>query len=441
MRWLLAAALAAAVLRGANPSSTVVFDYGKHGQDWATGKCGSRIRQSPIDVPGDILNEPANGQLPLRYQAESKFLVVNNGHCIHVDMEDQGLGGLTFENAWFNILAANLHAPGEHTLSGARPGLELHLVHKRYDSDALAVLAVSFEGVPDTRPPPPAPPASNGTNGTNGSNATAAPVIAYTPPDPLAPGYTNLLEVFTERATPDIDRDVMVVVPWDMNALVAGTYVSYDGSLTAPPCSENVRWFVRQHPIKASAEQVKRLTEASMKMSPQGNWRAVLPVQGRPLSVVQTIATEPALTAQGPVASPAAGNTLAEDAAMQWGFDATSQAMAHLAHIKNLDQRLRSAADAHALGLQPEKPSHLVPECSGPDCAPAADKPLYSQSAIANGLAQSINKAVDDSVKNLVARIHPGRAAQEEGALLRGHLAAGDAAGKAVLQAAGVVGA
>jgi len=428
--WVLLAVTATAVLRGGEPEAadtTVVFDYGKHGQDWVLGKCGSRARQSPIDVPGNFLAEPPavgqKGVLPVRYQVETEFLVANNGHCIHVDVEDEGLGGLTFENAWYNLLAVNLHAPGEHTLAGGRPQLELHLVHKRYDSDALAIIAVPFEPVPG-------PPAA-----TNATNATAGSV--YVRPDPTMPGYTNLLEVFMERPPPDVDGAVAVVADLDLNAMVRGNFVSYDGSLTAPPCSENVRWFVRQAPLSASAEQVDRLLAATLKMNPQGNWRVALPLGDRALTVVSTTPTEPALTAKGPVASPADGTTLSERAAMQWGYDAVSQSMAHLAHLKNLDQRLRKAADAHAVGLQPPQPVIKAP--AGAQGGP--DGPLYYPSAVAKGLSQALSKAMDESIKSLQGRIHPGTAAQTAVAGLRGHLNSADASGRATLQAENVGGA
>ena len=36
-------------------------------------------------------------------------------------------------------------------------------------------------------------------------------------------------------------------------------YYRYEGSLTTPPCSEGVRWFVLKHPVTASAAQISRL--------------------------------------------------------------------------------------------------------------------------------------------------------------------------------------
>jgi len=424
------AVLAAAILRGRQPELEF-FNYGKHGQDWVGGACASRSRQSPIDLPAKVLTQLPLEELYLRYQSEKEFMLVNNGHCITADVENEGLGGLTFENGWYNLLAVNLHAKGEHTFAGHRPALELHLVHKKYDSDALVVVAVPFE--PVAAPPPPAPKAGNGTGGNATGNASAAPVPEYVRPDKSAPGYTPVLEVFHERAPPGVDEQVRVLKSWDINALVEGTYVSYDGSLTAPPCSENVRWYVRQTPLKASAEQVDVLSSATYRMNPQGNWRATFPLADRPLKVAKTVKSEPRLNVTKKAQGPRDGTTLSEREALAWGVDAVEQAMSHLGHLKNLDQRLRGAADASAQGLQPTPPAATVPFVPG---AQGAD-PLYYPSAVAKGIATSLRKAMDESVKDLASRMYP----KEAGETMQGMkttLNNGMAVGNAKLAAEGI---
>lgn len=408
---------AQAGLRGALPD-LVRFDYGQHGQDWVQGQCASRNRQSPIDVPRAVLAELSSGTLPVRYQAESEFLLVNNGHVIHVDMESEGLGGLTFENVWFNLLAVNLHAEGEHTYGGERPPVELHLVHKRWDSDALAVLAIPFEPVE--------PPVTNMTNATD-----AIPLLPdpYVPPDPAGLGYNALLEVFTS-AVPGVGEEASVAVPWDLNALVAGAYISYDGSLTAPPCSENVRWFVRQQPLQASMEQVEILRAATYRMNPQGNWRTPFPLGDRKLTIVQTVADEPALTAPGKVAGPSSAMTRPEKAALDWVADAAKQAMHSLQHMKNLDQRLRKAAVAHSDAQQAALPGWMGP----PPPAPLGPSPAE----IANGIVDSLHQAVDTSVGDLTARINPLAAARQHGRDLSTTLNNGQLTGMQHLDAAGI---
>ena len=58
----------------------------------------------------------------------------------------------------------------------------------------------------------------------------------------------------------------------DVNQLLPEekTYFTYMGSLTTPPCSENVLWFVMKNPIFVSEEQVK-------------NFGRIYPMNARPL--------------------------------------------------------------------------------------------------------------------------------------------------------------
>merc|ERR1719171_1875385 len=114
-------------------------------------------------------------------------------------------------------------------------------------------------------------------------------------------------------------------------------------------------------------------------------------------------------------------------------MDAVRQAMRHLGQLKNLDQRLRRAADASAQGLQPEAPSPLVPFVPG---AAGAD-PLYYPSAVAKGIATSLRKAMDESVKNLAARMYP-KEPTEVTTNMKSTLNMGMAVGNAELAANGI---
>jgi carbonic anhydrase len=58
--------------------------------------------------------------------------------------------------------------------------------------------------------------------------------------------------------------DINQMLPADKN------YFTYMGSLTTPPCSENVLWLVLKNPIYVSEEQVK-------------NFDRMYPMNARPL--------------------------------------------------------------------------------------------------------------------------------------------------------------
>jgi carbonic anhydrase len=58
------------------------------------------------------------------------------------------------------------------------------------------------------------------------------------------------------------------------------TYFTFNGSLTTPPCSENVRWLVLKTPVTVSKDQ----TTAFRKIYPLNN-RPVQPLNGRKVRV------------------------------------------------------------------------------------------------------------------------------------------------------------
>jgi carbonic anhydrase len=54
-------------------------------------------------------------------------------------------------------------------------------------------------------------------------------------------------------------------------------YYKFMGSLTTPPCSEDVKWFVFKNPVTASKEQI----EAMHKQINKENNRPIQPTNGR----------------------------------------------------------------------------------------------------------------------------------------------------------------
>ena len=83
--------------------------------------------------------------------------------------------------------------------------------------------------------------------------------------------------------------------------------------------------------------------------------------------------------------------------------------------------------------MQPTAPSATVPFVPG---AQGAD-PLYYPSAVAKGIATSLRKAMDESVKNLAARMYPKESGEVTSAM-KTTLNNGMAAGNAKLAADGI---
>jgi carbonic anhydrase len=352
------------------------YDYSKHGQEWVAGSCSSRARQSPIDLPAAV---PVTGTFAYKYNPiVSPIELMNNGHAYSADLAGLGYGGLTYENAWYNLLNINVHSLSEHTWAGLQQPLELHLVHKRYDGDALLVVAIAVDSpllnaqsMAAAMAPAPAAAGSalfqlNASAGAGFLNkAEQAPQYPYpagtqyTEPPATEPGFNPALQAFLKMPPPPVNMKVRVPADsahaYDLNSMMSGgSFYEYAGSLTAPPCAEIVTWLVRSDPIKASDKQVMYLHDAVYKTTADfGNYRSLMPLNGRVISMRQGQMEDMPPTAAPPVQMP--GKPQQSDRefrAMKWAMDAMTIAKSATDYVKDLDSRLRSAAQAHANALR-----------------------------------------------------------------------------------------
>ncbi len=232
------------------PAEAPHWNYGDAGPAvWATlspafASCAAGKNQSPIDiVPPSPSAAPvvATSSRPASLRIvhhEHMADGINNGHTIQINYG--GADTLTVGDERFALVQYHFHAPSEHTISGRHAPMEMHLVHKSAAGN-LAVLGVLIE--------------------EGGANSAFAPVWANLP---TAKGM--------ETHYQDLQVDVDDLLP------VNRTAYRYSGSLTTPPCSEGVRWFILATPIQLSTEQV-----GAFKAVVQGNNRPVQPLNNRPV--------------------------------------------------------------------------------------------------------------------------------------------------------------
>ncbi|MDR2688580.1 MAG: carbonic anhydrase family protein [Azoarcus sp.] len=189
--------------------------------DPSAAVCKTGARQSPIDLETAKATK-AHTPFTLDYKGGA-FEFINNGHSIQANVLQKSstldLGGLhTLEQFHF-------HAPSEHTVDGAYFPMELHFVH-RDAAGALAVLGVLIrEGK---------------------ENATLAEAFKALPQGEKGKQW---------------NIDIAALLPEQKGAF------EYTGSLTTPPCSENVRWIVLHQPIELSKAQI----DAFRKLYPDNN--------------------------------------------------------------------------------------------------------------------------------------------------------------------------
>lgn len=172
-------------------------------------------RQSPINI-----SDPApvgRASIQFAYQ-EGQFAVMNTGYAIQVKY---GKGSdLAVKNRIYRLREIQFHSPSEHTVHGRRFPMEMHLVHER-DDGSKAIVAVLI------------------TSGRR--HETLQKIIDH------IPAHKGAHEV--KNSTIDANR----LLPEHHHH-----YYEYNGSLTVPPFTENIRWFVLADPVEASKAQISK---------------------------------------------------------------------------------------------------------------------------------------------------------------------------------------
>jgi len=197
--------------------------------------CSVGKTQSPIDIREDRV--AASGLSPIEFDYRpSPLKLIDNGHTIQVNV-DRG-SSITVNGRHYELVQFHFHKPSEEALNGAHFAMVAHLVHKD-EQGKLAVVAVLL------------------TKGD--SNALLRTLWDHLP-------QTKNQEV----AVPDVRIDASELLPRDRS------YYTFEGSLTTPPCSEGVRWFVLRHPLSVSAGQIARFAQ----LYPM-NARPLQPLNGR----------------------------------------------------------------------------------------------------------------------------------------------------------------
>jgi carbonic anhydrase len=238
---LLAAACAAAAPLVAQAEGKH-WGYQGHGgpKEWASLDTGFQTcklgkLQSPINIETKRVEKASEGK-PIGFAyTGGAGEVVNNGHTVQVNLP--AAGAITLDGTEYQLLQFHFHTPSEEKIDGKNYPLVAHLVHKNAQGQ-LAVVGVLFKAGKE--------------------NAALKPVFAALP---AKSGETAKLEA-----------------PFDASALlpVDRGYYAFMGSLTTPPCSEEVHWQVLKTPVEVSNAQLNAFHKLYAM-----NARPVQPLNGR----------------------------------------------------------------------------------------------------------------------------------------------------------------
>jgi carbonic anhydrase len=194
--------------------------------------------QSPIDIAQATTSDlPA---LVFNYSG-TPLNIVDNGHTVMVTYAAGST--LTVGNNKYELKQFHFHHPSEELIHGKQFDMAVHLVHQ--DSEGhLAVVAILLK------------------------QGRENPLIAHL-----------LGTVPAEKEHPIILPELLInakdILPSQLG------YYTVPGSLTTPPCTEGVTWYVVETPTEISAEQLGWFA----KLYPS-NARPIQPVNGR--TILQT---------------------------------------------------------------------------------------------------------------------------------------------------------
>ncbi|GKV38926.1 hypothetical protein SLEP1_g46779 [Rubroshorea leprosula] len=144
------------------------------------------------------------------------------------------------------------HSPSEHQINGVQYAAELHLVHLASDK-SISVVAILYQ---------------------------------YGDPDPFLTKIMKALEELAKEKFSPEEVSVIKLGSMDLKQLKRKThrYYRYIGSLTTPPCTENVTWNILGKVRTISKEQLAAL-QAPLSSEFKHNARPVQPLNGRQIQL------------------------------------------------------------------------------------------------------------------------------------------------------------
>lgn len=233
-------------------------DNGPHNWGNSEPQCNGNS-QSPINIRKVVPNRELilnriNYDIPI-----TSATVQNNGHTIQLTPTDDVPRSIEVDGTSGPFFFTQLHfhwgskerCGSEHQIHGKSKELELHLVHRSEEGN-LAVIGVLFKN-------------------TRKNNAALNPIVE------------------SLKSVQYKDQQTDLPPPLILNELLPRikSYYRYNGSLTTPPCSENVIWSVFAECQYIGSEQLEEFrklystTENEDQCPLVNNVRPVQPVNGR----------------------------------------------------------------------------------------------------------------------------------------------------------------
>ncbi len=189
------------------------------------------LSQSPININSQMAEGGGSHEIVMNFKDEINK-VDNLGHTVQLDFKEGS--SITADNETFDFIQCHFHTPSEHLIDGLTFPMEMHIVNTMSNqpedatTEYLVISALFKEGK---------------------ENKFISEFLNSIPKEEkssteMKVGFVKLSDLFG-KATKDM----------------LGQYYYYKGSLTTPPFTESVRWYVSKHIFEASAAQIEAINK------------------------------------------------------------------------------------------------------------------------------------------------------------------------------------
>jgi len=362
-------------LRGSSRLSPA-WDYSSHGNNWyqVNAQCNG-VQQSPINV-SEAWASPGSTTLFYRFPIIDKpVAMTTDGRVLRalIDLPEtnnaaeNAAGTISLGNYYpaqithtYKLRRIEVHTPSEHTFNqGQRVPLELQLVHEGGDGadgegGHIAIVSIGFHA------------------GTPEQTSRFLDALRQGG----LPNITGTQTLVNRQSPAELDFQELFGAKVGTPSGSLASFNQYWGSLTTPPCSVNMNWFVRSASIPASREAIIDFQDALMAVSSlaqghAGNDREFQQVLGRNVTVL------------------AAKDANSKDAPL--GVNATFEMNAGAA--QDAQQAANTALGGLLSGGGPELTAQEELQYHG-YMAPAGSSGQSAATSVANGVTQGSEKTV-----------------------------------------------
>jgi len=211
-------------------------------------ECGVGKHQSPVDLATTtITNTKPLNRLQALYGVDTPSFF-NSGHGVQVNTSDNYAGVLKIGEETFPLIQFHFHEPSEHVVAGRQFPAELHYVHINEDG-RIIVLGVAID--------------------VGNEHPVFQTILENVPHEEGQENTATGIQLNPAQLLPALDPENL-------------DYYTLAGSLTTPPCSEGVQWYLLPQTITISAaqlEQLKALYTSNARAPQETNGRALLSTQ------------------------------------------------------------------------------------------------------------------------------------------------------------------